>query len=118
MGTIKNLSSNSKILFITLVTFLFFIQNIKCQDTDTYNKSINSPCSSNLECNSACCSSDKCSETSKCEKLVTAVYIAEAALCLVFIIAFTIYLVIKLKKIKEDFQSKTFPEDEQSHKQN
>ena len=118
MGIIKNFFSNSKILYISLITFLFFIQNIECQDSETYNKTIGSACSSNLECNSACCSSDKCSETSKCEKLVTAVYIAEAALCLVFIIAFTIYLIIKLKKIKQDFKNKTSPEDEQSHKQN
>ena len=106
-------------MYILLIVFFFSFQMIKCQDnTDTYNKSIDSPCSSNLECNSACCSSDKCSETSKCENLVTAVYIAEAALCLVFIIAFTIYLVIKLKKIKEDFQNKTSPDEDQNHKQN
>ena len=119
MGKIKNFFFNSKLVYIYLVTLLLLFQNIKCDDnTDTYNKTIGSSCSSNLECNSACCSSDKCSETSKCEKLVTAVYIAEAALCLVFIIAFTIYLIIKLKRIKQDFQNKTSPEDEQSHKQN
>ena len=118
MGKNKNFFFNSKMVYISLATLFLLIQNIKCQDTDTYNKTIGSSCSSNLECNSACCSSDKCSETSKCEKLVTAVYIAEAALCLVFIIAFTIYLIIKLKKIKQDFKNKTSPEDEQSHKQN
>ena len=119
MGISKNFFFNSKTLYISLAILFLFIQNIKCQDnTDTYNKPIGSACSSNLECNSACCSSDKCSETSKCEKLVTIVYIAEACLCLIFIIAFTIYLIIKLKKIKEDFKNKTSPEDEQSHKQN
>ena len=118
MGIIvKNFFSSKIYILFTVIVFSFKV--IKCQDgTDTYNKSIGSSCSSNLECNSACCSSDKCSETSKCEKLVTAVYIAEAALCLVFIIAFTIYLVIKLKKIKQDFQNKTSPEDAQNPKQN
>ena len=112
------LNKNFKKLFYIIVIFSFFIQNIKCQGgAETYNKSLDEKCSSNLECNSACCSSDKCSKTSKCEKLVTAVYIAEEGLCLLFIIAFTVYLIIKLKKIKADFKKKTSPEDEQSHKQ-
>ena len=59
-----------------------------------------------MECNSACCSSDKCSETSKCEKLVTIVYVCEAALCFLFIVGFTIYLIVKLRRIKKDFQEK------------
>ena len=103
-----------------IIILLFSLNSIKCDNIeDTYNKTIGEACSSNLECNSACCSSDKCHETSKCEKLVTTVYIAEAALCLVFIIAFTIYLIIKLKKIKQDFQNKTKNEEEQnSHKDN
>ena len=107
-------------IIITLL-FISFIQ-INCDDELTYNKPLGVKCTSNLECNSACCSSDKCSDSSKCEKLVKTVYIAEAALCLVFIIAFTIYLVIKLRKIKEDFKKKTSSEEEQkeqnSHKQN
>ena len=116
MSLIQNLS-------IIIILLLFFsIKEIKTQDSDseqTYNKTDGSSCSSNLECHSACCSSGLCKETSKCEKLVTAVYIGEAALCLVFIIAFTIYLVIKLKKIKEDFRKKTSPEDSQNNpKQN
>ena len=103
-----------------IILLLFSLNTIKCDNIESiYNKTFGEACSSNLECNSACCSSDKCDETSKCEKLVTTVYIAEAALCLVFIIAFTIYLVIKLKKIKKDFQNKTKPEEEQnSHKDN
>ena len=106
--------------FIFTIIFLFLFIEIKCDESgDTYNKSLEETCSSNLECNSACCSSGKCSETSKCEKLVIIVYIVEAALCLVFIIAFTIYLVIKLRKIKEDFRKKTSPEDAQNNpKQN
>ena len=109
---------NTQKLFLNTIIILFFFSNkVKCDDEpqypqyNTYNKSIGQSCSSNLECNSACCSSDKCSETSKCEKLVKIVYIVEAALCLLFIIAFTIYLIIKLKKIKEDFQKKTSEED-------
>ena len=106
--------------FIFTIIFLFLFIEIKCDESgDTYNKNLTASCSSNLECNSACCSSGKCSETSKCEKLVKTVYIAEAALCLVFIIAFTIYLVIKLRKIKEDFRKKTSPEEGQNNpKQN
>ena len=88
----------------------------KCDDEDgaVYNKSIGATCSSNLECNSACCSSDKCSETSKCEKLVTIVYVCEAALCFLFIVGFTIYLVVKLRSIKEDFLKKANTEEEQN----
>ena len=92
--------------FIIIIIVFFIFNKAKCDGNNTYNKSIGEGCSSNLECNSACCSSDKCSKTSKCENLVKTVYIAEAALCLVFIIAFTIYLVIKLKKIKADFKKK------------
>ena len=109
-----------KLPFMIIIILFFSLNPIKCDNTtdttdttattDTYNKTIGEKCSSNLECNSACCSSDKCSDTSKCEKLVRIVYIAEAALCFVFIIIFTIYLVIKLKKIKEDFQKKTSTE--------
>ena len=115
MAIFKNLP------FIIIIFLFFSLNTIKCDDentsttlnsSDTYNKTNGEKCSSNLECNSACCSSDKCSDTSKCEKLVKIVYIVEAALCLVFIIAFTIYLVIKLKKIKEDFQKKTSSEEE------
>ena len=75
--------------------------------SDIYNKTLGTSCSSNLECHSACCSSDKCSDTDKCEKYVTIVYIVEAVLCIAFIIAFTIYLIIKLRKIKQDFNNKT-----------
>ena len=115
----KNLHYIQKFLFTIIFLFLF-VKEIKCDESgNTYNKPLTESCSSNLECNSACCSSGKCSETSKCEKLVTIVYIVEAALCLVFIIAFTIYLVIKLRKIKEDFRKKTSPEDAQNNpKQN
>ena len=115
----KNINFIQRLFIITIIIFLFSIKGIKCEDENEnknenatiYNKTLESACSSNLECNSACCSSKKCAETKKCEKLVTTVYIAEAALCLVFIIAFTIYLVIKLKKIKEDFRKKTSPEE-------
>ena len=102
-------------LFITIIC----INNIECDDDEViYNKTIGSSCSSNLECNSACCSSDKCSETSKCEKLVTIVYICEAALCFLFIVGFTIYLIVKLKNIKEDFKQKTNPEEPDKPKDN
>ena len=110
---------NSKIKYVFyLIILLFFIINTKCDNNEevTYNKTIGASCSSNLECNSACCSSDECSETSKCEKLVTIVYICEAALCFLFIVGFTIYLIIKLRKIKEDFQSKTKNEEEEDEK--
>ena len=106
-----------KFIFIYLIITLLLLSIIKCDDEEAiYNKTIGASCSSNLECNSACCSSDKCSETSKCEKLVTIVYICEAALCFLFIVGFTIYLVVKLKKIKQDFQIKAQTEEEQNKK--
>ena len=114
MAFFKNIHFLQKLFLISIIILFYFSNKVKCDDevgSDTYNKTIGQPCSSNLECNSACCSSDKCSETSKCEKLVTIVYIVEAALCLLFIIGFTIYLIIKLKKIKKDFQKKTSEEE-------
>ena len=106
---------NFKYLFYLIIIISLFISIIKCDDDEAiYNKTIGATCSSNLECNSACCSSDKCSETSKCEKLVTIVYVCEAALCFLFIVGFTIYLIVKLKKIKEDFQKKANSEEEQN----
>ena len=106
------MNSKNKYSFYIIILLLFII-NIKCDDEEaTYNKTLGASCSSNLECNSACCSSDKCSDTSKCEKLVTIVYICEAALCFLFIVGFTIYLIIKLKKIKKDFADKAKTEEE------
>ena len=106
---------NYKFKYLFYLIIISLLTSItKCDDEDgaVYNKSIGATCSSNLECNSACCSSDKCSETSKCEKLVTIVYICEAALCFLFIVGFTIYLIIKLKKIKKDFADKAKTEEE------
>ena len=107
------MNSNLKYSFYLIISLLL-INFIKSDNADDaiYNKTLGAKCSSNLECNSACCSSDKCSETSKCEKLVTIVYICEAALCFLFIVGFTIYLIIKLKKIKKDFADKAKTEEE------
>ncbi len=80
------------------------INTVSCNDY--YNKDIGKSCSSNLECNSACCSSKQCKETDKCESLIWKVYVAEAALCLLFIIIFTIYLFCKLKSIREEFKER------------
>ena len=113
---------NSKFNFLFYLIIVFFLINvIKCEGEEeeaTYNKTIGAKCSSNLECNSACCSSDKCSETSKCQRLVTIVYIAEAVLCFLFIVGFTIYLIVKLRKIKADFQKKTQDAEEEENKEN
>ena len=117
MGLLKKFHFLKKLSYTTIIIIYFFYAQVKCSDNSTYNKDIDESCSSNLECNSACCSSKKCAKTSKCENLVKAVYIGEAALCLVFIIAFTIYLIIKLKKIKEDFQKKTSSPEEEQKKQ-
>ena len=107
-----------KISYISIFILIFYLNQIFCDDDPTYNKPIGYKCSSNLECNSACCSSDKCSDSSKCEKLVRTVYICEAVLCFAFSIAFTIYLIIKLKRIKEDFKKKTSEDDQNNHKEN
>ena len=129
-----------KISYISIFILIFYLNQIFCDDEDndvtsfeipsnieeikpyqsqsTYDKPIGYKCSSNLECNSACCSSDKCSDSSKCEKLVRTVYICEAVLCFAFSIAFTIYLIIKLKRIKEDFKKKTSEDDQNNHKEN
>ena len=113
---------NSKFNFLFYLIIVFFLINvIKCEEEEeeaTYNKTIGAKCSSNLECNSACCSSDKCSETSKCQRLVTIVYIVEAVLCFLFIVGFTIYLIVKLRKIKADFKEKTRDAEEEENKEN
>ena len=112
---------NSKFNFLFYLIIVFFLINvIKCEGEEeaTYNKTIGAKCSSNLECNSACCSSDKCSETSKCQRLVTIVYISEAVLCFLFIVGFTIYLIVKLRKIKADFKEKTRDAEEEENKEN
>ena len=46
--------------------------------------------------------------------MVTIVYICEAVLCFLFIVGFTIYLIIKLRKIKEDFKKKAGSEEDQN----
>ena len=116
---INSLFQKWSIFFQMIMILLFCLNIVNCEGLNLtlYNKSNSEKCSSNLECYSACCSSGECVETSKCENLVTIVYICEAALCLVFIIAFTIYLVIKLKKIKDDFKKKTKDENK-DEKQN
>ena len=104
-------SNFKKTIYILILSILQI--GINSQESELpYNKSIGASCSSNLECNSACCSSDKCDETSECEKLVTIVYICEAVLCFLFIVGFTIYLIFKLRKIKKDFMDKTKAEED------
>ena len=88
---------------ISLILLFFIIKSIFC--AEYYDKDIGQTCSSNLECHSACCSSKECSDTDKCESLIWKIYVCEAALCLLFIIIFTIYLVCKLKHIREEFQN-------------
>ena len=110
----KMKSFYKNMIYIIIISFLQFQINSEEVEEMPYNKSIGAKCSSNLECNSACCSSDKCDETSECEKLVTIVYICEAVLCFLFIVGFTIYLIIKLRRIKEDFKKKTQSEEEQN----
>ena len=94
---------NKKFFYLILFVILISISIINSQVTNqSYNKQKGEPCSSNLECESGCCSSDKCSRTSKCRNLVKVVYIVEAAVCLIFIIAAIIYLVIKLRSLKRN----------------
>ena len=89
---------------IILLLFSFLtINSIYC--AEYYNKTLSQKCSSNLECNSACCSSHKCTDTGKCESLVWKIYVCEAAVCVVFIIIFTVYLICKLKHIREEFKN-------------
>ena len=110
-----------KFSLITMIIVFFQLNEVKCNNNTTipniYNRKDGEKCSSNLECNSACCSSDICSETSKCKKTIKIVYIVAASICLLFIIAFTIYLIIKLKEIKKEFLLKTTVSEEVQKKQ-
>ena len=95
---------NLKYFYLFLFVFLISCSVINSQEnsSEPYNKQKGEPCSSNLECESGCCSSDKCSRTSKCRNLVKVVYIVEAIVCLLFIIAAIIYLIVKLKSLRRN----------------
>ena len=99
------------LLFLSLIA-----NNVFCGEY--YDKAIGEKCSSNLECNSACCSSDECKDTDKCKSLIWKIYVCEAALCLLFIIIFTIYLVCKLKSIREEFKKVNNKGEDQSQPKN
>ena len=120
MALFKSSIFLQKFSFVAIIILFFLLIKVKCNNNTNdydYNKKIGEKCSSNLECDSACCSSDKCSETSKCKKLIRIVYIITASVCLLFIIVFTIYLIIKLKEIKKEFLSKTTVPEEVQKKQ-
>ena len=87
------------ILFVILISFSVINGQ---ENSGSFNKEKGEPCSSSLECESGCCSSDKCSRTSKCRNLVRVVYIVEAAVCLIFIIAVAIFLIIKLRNLRRN----------------
>ena len=94
---------NQKYFYLFLFIILITCSVINSQEnSEPYNKQKGEPCSSNLECESGCCSSDKCTRTSKCRNLVKVVYIVEAAVCLLFIIAAIIYLIVKLKSLRRN----------------
>ena len=89
-------------LFLFVILISCSVINSQENSSEPYNKQKGEPCSSNLECESGCCSSDKCTRTSKCRNLVKVVYIVEAAVCLLFIIAAIIYLIVKLKSLRRN----------------
>ena len=104
---------NKKYYYLILFVILISFSVINSQgNSESFNKPKGEACSSNLECESGCCSSDKCSRTSKCRNLVKLVYIIEAVVCLIFIIAGIILLIIKLKSLKRN------EEDQINHKIN
>ena len=94
---------NQKFFYLMLFIIFISFSVINSQESsDSFNKQKGEPCSSNLECESGCCSSDKCSRTSKCRNLVKVVYILEAIVCLIFIIVAIIYLAIKIKSLRRN----------------
>lgn len=92
--------------------FLFFYNIILIAgqssngDGIIYNKDFGKDCTSNLECNSACCRGKKCDETGKCKKLVTLVYILDGVVCFIVIVIFLIYMFYRLNKIRESLDNK------------
>ena len=97
----------NKNFFLILIMYLISLSNfVDCQINNyNYNKSNGEECSANLHCNSGCCSGDKCSEIDDCS--ISKIYVIQAIVCIAIVAAFSIYLFIKLKWIKADFEKNT-----------
>ncbi len=99
---------NNKLSFVVIISIIFLLNYASCDNIE-YNQTIGDKCSVNLQCNSGCCSSEKCVETEQCSS--KNVYFAQAIICIGLVVIFTIYLIKKLKDIKEDFQEKLQKKD-------
>ena len=92
---------NNKKIILCLIVFIFYVDNSLCQN---YSRAVNEECKVNLHCNSACCKSNKCSETKEC--LANNIYIYQVIASAGLVIIFSIYLFIKLKCIKDGLEDK------------
>ena len=106
----------SKELYFLIIILIYSFKLVICIEEqtgneETYNKSLGALCTSNLECNSICCSSNRCSSTHYCGKMPKYVILVNGLICLLFIIGFTIYLILQLRKIEKEFEEKIMNEN-------
>ena len=91
----------NRIIFPIFISLFLFLNNVKCETTLKIDLEKDDQCSYNLECRTGCCNSGKCSDTGECS--VTKVYTAQIIVCLALVAIFIIVLIVKLRKINEDF---------------
>ena len=89
-------------LFNFIIISTFFISCVPIE----FNKNIGEECKVNLHCNSGCCSSDKCVSSDDCKDLKNKVYTIQIIASIVLVVICCIYLFVKLKIIKKNFQEK------------
>ena len=94
----------NRIIFPIFIILFLFLSNIKCETTLKIDLEKDDECSYNLECRTGCCYSGKCSDTGDCS--VTKVYTVQIIVCIALVAIFIVYLILRLKKINEEFLNK------------
>ena len=106
----------NRIIFPIFISLFLFLNNIKCETTLKIDLEKDDQCSYNLECRTGCCYSGKCSDTGECS--VTKVYTVQIIVCIGLVAIFIIYLIVKLRKINEDFIKKQNIQNEKNKNNN
>ena len=105
----------NRIIFPIFITLFLLLNNVKCE-TIKIDLEKDEECSYNLECRTGCCNSGKCSDTDSCS--VSKVYIVQIIVCIVLVAIFIIVLIVKLRRINEDFLEKQKSLNQQSKNNN
>ena len=101
-------------LFNFIIISTFFISCVPIE----FNKNIGEECKVNLHCNSGCCSSNKCVNSDECKDLKNKVYTLQIIASIVLVVICCIYLFVKLKIIKKNFQEKIEDKEGKEGKEN